>query len=56
MDERWTRKRERVVKIKWHNNSSRYGEEGVRRGIYLYLERQTYLSWINVKCPPPSKR
>jgi hypothetical protein len=29
---------------------------GVRRGIYLYLERQTYLSWINAKCPPPSKR
>jgi len=28
----------------------------VRKGIYLYLERQTYLSWINAKCPPPSKR
>jgi hypothetical protein len=28
----------------------------VRRGIYLYLERQTYLSWINAKCPPPSIR
>jgi hypothetical protein len=25
-------------------------------GIYLYLERQTYLSWINAKCPPPSIR
>jgi hypothetical protein len=28
----------------------------MRRGIYLYLERQTYLSWINAKCPPPSKK
>jgi hypothetical protein len=28
----------------------------VRRGFYLYLERQTYLSWINAKCPPPSTR
>ena len=40
-----------------HNNiSSRIGELGVRREIYLYLERQTYLSWINAKCPPPSTR
>jgi hypothetical protein len=37
-----------------NNNRSKIGELGVRRGIYLYLERQTYLSWINVKCPPPS--
>ena len=28
----------------------------VREGFYLYLERQTYLSWINAKCPPPSTR
>jgi hypothetical protein len=28
------------------------GEEG----FYLYLERQTYLSWINAKCPQPSIR
>jgi hypothetical protein len=39
-----------------NNNSSKIGELGVRRGIYLYLERQTYLSWINAKCPPPSIR
>jgi hypothetical protein len=38
------------------NNSSKIGELGVRREIYLYLERQTYLSWINAKCPPPSIR
>jgi hypothetical protein len=39
------------------NNSSKIGEEkGVRRGFYLYLERQTYLSWINAKCPQPSIR
>ena len=45
---------EREWKIKLHNNSSRYGELGVRKGIYLYLERKTYLSWINAKFPPPS--
>jgi hypothetical protein len=28
------------------------GEEG----FSLYLERQTYLSWINAKCPQPSIR
>jgi hypothetical protein len=39
-----------------NNNSSKIGELGVRRGIYLYLERQTYLSWINAKCPHPSIR
>jgi hypothetical protein len=43
-------------KFQHNNNSSKIGEFGVRRGIYLYLERQTYLSWINAKCPPPSIR
>jgi hypothetical protein len=28
------------------------GEEG----FSLYLERKTYLSWINAKCPQPSIR
>jgi hypothetical protein len=36
------------------NNTSKIGELRVRRGIYLYLERKTYLSWINAKCPQPS--
>jgi hypothetical protein len=39
-----------------NNNSSKNGKLGVRREIYLYLERQTYLSWINAKCPQPSIR
>jgi hypothetical protein len=28
----------------------------VRGGFLLYLERQTHPSWINSKCPTPSKR
>ena len=48
--------REREWKIKLHNTSSRYGELGVRKGIYLYLERKNHPSWINAKCPPPSTR
>jgi hypothetical protein len=47
---------ESEVKFQHNNTSSKNGELGVRRGIYLYLERQTYLSWINAKCPPPSIR
>ena len=44
------------VKFQYSSTILKNGELGVRRGIYLYLERQTYLSWINAKCPPPSIR
>ena len=30
--------------------------ERVRGGFLLYLKRKTHPSWINAKCPPPSKR
>ena len=54
---RWQeQENENEVKFQYSNTSSKNGELGVRRGIYLYLERQTYLSWINAKCPPPSNR
>jgi hypothetical protein len=52
---RW-QEQEGEVKFQYSNISSKNGVLGVRRGIYLYLERQTYLSWINAKCPPPSIR
>jgi hypothetical protein len=44
------------MKFQYSNTSSKNGELGRRNEIYLYLERQTYLSWINAKCPPPSIR
>ena len=44
------------MKFYYSNTSSKNGELGVRRGIYLFLERKTYLSWINAKCPQPSIR
>jgi hypothetical protein len=56
MDARWKREQE----MRWKSSSITLAQyivkKRVRRGFYLYLERQTYLSWINAKCPPPSTR
>jgi hypothetical protein len=56
MDARWKRER----KMRWKSSSITIAQDMVKKrvrgGIYLYLERQTYLSWINAKCPPPSTR
>jgi hypothetical protein len=56
MDARWKREQE----MRWKSSSITLAQDmvkkRVRRGFYLYLERQTYLSWINAKCPPPSTR
>jgi hypothetical protein len=56
MDARWKREQE----MRWKSSSITLAQDMVLKrvmgGFYLYLERQTHLSWINAKCPPPSKR
>jgi hypothetical protein len=52
---RTRREREECERFGYSNNTLRIGEKQGREGLYLYLGRQSYPSWIFSKCKIMSK-
>jgi hypothetical protein len=57
---KWQDGKSKKMEVKRDFNIITLAQRMVRKkceeGFFLYLERKTYLSWINAKCPQPSIR